>query len=53
MLESDYLKDPVCFHVTQNPTLSERMLTGEVVSTTNPSSKHLGKQYRILRTGSM
>lgn len=33
--------------------LTERMLTGEVVGTTNPSSKYLGKQYRMLRTGSM
>lgn len=38
-LESGYLKDPLLSHIM------EIMLTGEVVSTTNPSSKYLVKFY--------
>lgn len=53
MLESGYLKAALSSHVTENLTLTERMLTREVVGTTNPSAKFPGEQYSILRTGSM
>lgn len=53
MLKSHHLKDPIPSLVTQNVTLTGRMLTHEVVGRTNSSTKYLVKQYPILSTDSM